>query len=676
MKFLSLLFTLFFISIASFSQAPKRIAYQAVIRNSSNALVVSSTVKVRFTILSGSINGTVVYSEVHTDTTNQNGLVTLQIGGGTVLSGNFAAIQWSTGSYYIKAETDPSGGNNFSIVTSAQLLTVPYAFYADSASNGMPKGTAQGQMLYWDGSKWALLPQGTNGQTLKWCNGSLTWDVCTPIIVTIGIDTANINPTFAYCYFQLTSDGGSYILEKGICYSTISTPTTANDISSGGSGNDNGPFRAQLDNLVPNTTYYARAFATNSAGTSYGSIVSFKTPVPPPDVPLLQTVTVNTITSTTAASGGNITSDGGSAITEKGILWNNTGNPTISINTGKTSNGTGSGNFISSLNSLLPNTKYYVRAYATNNSGTGYGNELNFTTATGIATLTTSINAIGSTNVTAGGDILNDGGGMITIRGVVWSTSPNPTIALVTKTTDGTGSGSFTSAVNGLSVGTTYYIRAYATNSAGTAYGNELSFTTLASGAVAIGSQVWMDKNLDVSTYSNGDPIPQVTDINVFKNLTTGAWIYYQNSADSGAKYGKLYNWYAVNDPRGLAPQGWHVPTITEVLTMANYLGGVDIAGGKMKTTGSSNQSWYNGNFAATNSSKFSALPGGELYFGEFGGPQFDGVGSIGIWWTSTSTDSLYAYWYLLQGNSASLILSGNSEQQKPSGLSVRCVKD
>lgn len=771
MKFLSLLCLLFLISIVSFSQVPKRIAYQAVIRNSSNALVVSSPVKVRFTILSGSITGTVVYSEVHSDTTNQNGLVTLQIGGGTVLSGNFSTIQWSTGSYYIKAETDPTGGNNFTIVTTAQLLTVPYAFYADSASNGMLKGTAQGQMLYWDGSKWVLLSPGQNGQYLKWCNGVPTWDACTPIVETIGFDAPGGDPTIATCNIRIISEGGSYITQGGVCYSLNQNPTISDNILSiGGANNPVGVYVLDIHNLLPNTTYYARAFATNSVGTSYGNQVAYTTPA---DLPSLQTKSIAAITATTATSGGTISNDGGNAITAKGIVWNTTGgasissnlgittdgngtanfnssltgltpnttyyvrayatngvgtnygdelnlttntglatvqtnaissitatsassggtisnggespitakgvvwnkagNPTIASNDGKTTDGTGSANFSSSLASLEPGTKYYVKAYATNSFGTSYGDELNFTTQATVASLSTVVSAAASTTATVGGNITSDGTSPVTARGVVWSTSPNPTIALSTKTTEGTGTGSFSSSITGLTVNTTYYVRAYATNGIGTAYGNELSFTTLAAGAVAIGSQVWMDKNLDVSTYRNGDPIPQVTDINVFKNLTTGAWIYYLNSTDSGARYGKLYNWYAVNDPRGLAPQGWHVATATELANLVQYLGGSDVAGGKMKAI---SPYWYLGNIGATNSSGFSALPGGELYIGEFGGPSWDSAGYGGSWWTSTETSALYAYWYVLGWSGPGITISGNSEMQKPAALSVRCVKD
>ena len=144
---------------------------------------------------------------------------------------------------------------------------------------------------------------------------------------------------------------------------------------------------------------------------------------------------------------------------------------------------------------------------------------------------------------------------------------------------------------------------------------------------VTIGSQVWTSKNLDVATYRNGDVIPQVQDPNAWENLTTGAWCYYDNDASNGTKYGKLYNWYAVNDPRGLAPKGYHIPTDAEWTQLSDYLGGESEAGTKMKST----SGWVeNGN--GTNSSGFSGLPGGYRYYDG----TFDDIGDYGYWWSST----------------------------------------
>jgi hypothetical protein len=197
-------------------------------------------------------------------------------------------------------------------------------------------------------------------------------------------------------------------------------------------------------------------------------------------LPSLSTISISSLTPTAASSGGNITYDGGSAITERGVVWSTTSAPTVSLPT-KTSNGTGIGEYLSNLTTLIPATTYYLRAYATNSKGTGYGNEIIFTTPAQLPILTTtdiSNNTTGN-SVTSGGVISSNGGGLITARGVVWSTSQNPTVSLSTKTNDGTGNGSFSSSVISLLTNTRYFIRAYATNSSGTAYGNEISFTTI-----------------------------------------------------------------------------------------------------------------------------------------------------------------------------------------------------
>ncbi|MEK7719136.1 MAG: hypothetical protein AAB347_05930, partial [Bacteroidota bacterium] len=191
----------------------------------------------------------------------------------------------------------------------------------------------------------------------------------------------------------------------------------------------------------------------------------------------ITTTAASAITSTTATSGGNITADGGSAITARGVCWGTAANPTTSNS--KTTDGTGIGSFTSAITGLSPNTVYYVRAYATNSIGTAYGTQITITTLATTPTLVTnSMTNVTATTATSGGNISLDGGASITSRGVCWSLSSGPTIALTTKTSDGTGTGNFTSNITGLSANTTYYIRAYATNSAGTSYGAELSFKT------------------------------------------------------------------------------------------------------------------------------------------------------------------------------------------------------
>ncbi len=197
------------------------------------------------------------------------------------------------------------------------------------------------------------------------------------------------------------------------------------------------------------------------------------------DIPVLTTTAISSITTTSASTGGNITDDGGADVTARGVCWGTATKPEITGS--KTSDGKGTGSFTSSITGLTPNTKYYVRAYATNSEGTAYGNEQSFTTnaVVGATVTTTAPSAFTSTTAVSGGNITNDGGAPITARGVCWGTAANP-VATGSHTTDGTGTGVFTSNITGLTPGLSYHVRAYATNSFGTTYGSDLTFSALA----------------------------------------------------------------------------------------------------------------------------------------------------------------------------------------------------
>ena len=185
---------------------------------------------------------------------------------------------------------------------------------------------------------------------------------------------------------------------------------------------------------------------------------------------------------------------------------------------------------------------------------------------------------------------------------------------------------------------------------------------------VTICNQVWMNKNLDVSTYRNGDPIPKVTDPTIWAGLTTGAYCYYINdSATYAAVYGKLYNWYAVNDPRGLAPTGWHVPSNAEWQALETCLGGSSVAGGKMKETGTAH--WNSPNTGATNSSGFAGLPGG---YRNLNG-SFNDIGNYGLWWSSTESNTSDAWGLGLDYVNGS---SNRGNFNRRFGFSVRCLRD
>jgi uncharacterized protein (TIGR02145 family) len=185
--------------------------------------------------------------------------------------------------------------------------------------------------------------------------------------------------------------------------------------------------------------------------------------------------------------------------------------------------------------------------------------------------------------------------------------------------------------------------------------------------AVVISTQTWMQTNLNVETYRNGDPIPEVTDPTAWAALTTGAWCYYSNDKDTYGQYGKLYNWYAVDDARGLAPRGWHVPTNTEWTTLITNLGGNGAAGTELKEAGTDH--WTASN-TGTNSSRFTAFGGGNRNFDG----TFNAIKNNGFWWTSTFNTSTTAYAKVMTYNTS--IVSNYNSLNKNNGYSVRCVKD
>jgi len=411
-------------------------------------------------------------------------------------------------------------------------------------------------------------------------------------------------------------------------------------------------------------------------------------------LPTVATSEVTSITNNTASSGGDITSDGGAPVTARGVCWNTTGNPIIADS--KTTDGTGTGTFSSNLTGLIPETHYYVRAYATNSEGTAYGDQISFLPSKLPAVTTSTITNITYNTASSGGDITSIGGGPVTARGVCWNTTGNPTIA-DTYTNNGTGIGTWVSELVELQPATPYYARAYATNIMGTAYGEEKQFTTKPkpeTGSftdtrdgneyqwVKIGSQVWMAENLKATKYNDGTAIPNVTDASVWENFTTGAYCNYDNLESNGETYGKLYNWYAVNTGK-LAPEGWHVPTDEEWTILENYLiaNGYNYDGtkeyNKVAKSLASKTNWKSSKNEGTpgnapeynNSTDFTALPGGYRFqWGAFHLMEVECK-----WWSFTAYDQNNAYKRGLSYSSNYLIFY---PEKKVSGMSVRCVRD
>ena len=267
---------------------------------------------------------------------------------------------------------------------------------------------------------------------------------------------------------------------------------------------------------------------------------------------------------------------------------------------------------------------------------------------------TVDVSNLTQTTVKSGGVITTDGGSTVISRGVCWSTSPTPTIA-DRKTSDGTGIGSFTSTLTGLSADSTYYVRAYATNITGTAYGNTVaSLLTDLDGniyhKVTIGTQTWMVENLRTTRYRTGEGITNNKSDKLWSTSTYGAWCDYNNDEANGLKYGKLYNWNAINDSRNIAPVGWHVATNADWATLVAYLGGEGIAASKLK-----------------DNAGFAALMGGC----RSPGGSFGGIADSGFWWTSTENNSSSIFFWTIVSTDVYQLYKA-----KFYGYSVRCVKD
>ncbi len=285
---------------------------------------------------------------------------------------------------------------------------------------------------------------------------------------------------------------------------------------------------------------------------------------------------------------------------------------------------------------------------------------------------------IGGESVTSGGDVIEDGGAEVTVRGVCWNTIPEPTIA-DNRTEDGTGIGSFTSNVKGLDFGTTYYIRAYATNSEGTSYGNEETFSTAGAGqftdprdgntykVVTIGDQIWMAENLRY--------LPEVHNNSEFKYRTTSGYgVYGYNGSDvtaakaspNYATYGVIYNWHAASSA---SPAGWHMPSDAEWNELINFIkndGHSGVEGMALKAT----TSWACG-LSGTDNYGFAALAGGAR--NQFDGGFYD-MGSFSNWWTSTpGYECCLTYRYLVCSFNVVGISPGGD---KSAGIYLRCIKD
>ncbi len=862
---------LLFANILLLAQAPHKMSYQAVIRDADNELVTNSNVGMQISILQGSADGSAVYVETHLPTTNANGLVSLEIGGGTVVSGDLADVDWADGPYFIKTETDPMGGESYSITATSQLLSVPYALYAETGGTpgppgedgvgidhiednedgtytfvltdgtsyttsdltgpigetgigidtvednedgtftfyftdnssfttpdftgpegpmgpigNIPDGLYPGDFLRWDGQEWVLT------------------DPYVPVVITKA--ASNITENSATCGGNVIQIGSTNVTTRGLVWSTSTLPTLQENEGSATSGSGSGEYSINLTGLIPETKYFIRSYAANAQGLAYGNQVIFTTTASTIFLPSVSTNAVTGITQTTAISGGEVTDDGGDTVTARGVIWNTNSAPTFENNDGMTNDGSGIGSFTSEITGLDPNTTYYLRAYAVNSQGIKYGNQEIFSTLSDPnlpTVITAEISLIGQNSAVSGGEITDPGAGEVLLRGVCYSTSENPTVD-DNFTQDGEGAGSFVSEMTNLLAATTYFVRAFASSTAGgIGYGNQLSFTTLTGppsleitsinsgqpgfrkidaivihdgdqevtergfvwhiagnptlednlgfnteGAglgeftsdltdlipntinyvrayatnsegtgysnqvsfnfwdyhdtvtdidgniyytVLIGEQEWMAENLKTTKYSNGVPIEYPGNNNAaWNDNTSGAYAWYDNDLSWKNIYGALYNWYAVNNENALCPIGWRVPSDNDWTELENYVvnqgyPNSNVTYGTGNTLKSCRQinspfggecdtsehpRWNShGTHHGFDEFGFSALPGGVRWFDG----SFLNLGTYSYWWLSIEHSSSLAWFQRMQHSYGSL---SRHNVDKSYGFSLRCVRN
>ncbi len=565
------------------------------------------------------------------------------------------------------------------------------------------RGTLQWQESV-DGTAWEDISEQTNAQLdmiateETYIRVSVTDGNCDPVfstilhLFTIELPTVltgeitDISTTTAWCGGAVTSEGGDTVYTRGICWSIDTLPTIANDHSPMGSGI--GTFGNLITGLASDTLHYVRAYATNSAGTAYGEQKQFTTAriIYPPTV---TTADITSITHNSAEGGGTITNDGGDPLTSRGVCWSTSNNPTIAD--ALTTDSTGAGTFISILTGLEDSTKYYVRAYAQNSAGLTYGVQKDFKTfqAPSLPTVITSlITCLAVDSVIGGGNVTADGGTQITARGICWNTEGNPTLN-DSITLDSLGTGVFTSIIKGLDEQATYYIRAYATNFIGTAYGSQIRFTTASSewagtftdsrdghiyGYVAIGTQNWMAQNLAYQLSVSNPVDSSYTDQYFYVYDYADTVVSESKETENYYTYGVLYNWQAA---RISCPTGWKLPTDNDWKILEEFLGMNETdadksgwrfsgdVGGKLRST----DLWAPSNYQGLDTDAFTARPGGKR--------EVDGVFKLqtefGYFWTNSANGTPDAWARSMWHTVGAL---NRYSADRSSGFSVRCIQE
>jgi uncharacterized protein (TIGR02145 family) len=554
------------------TQSPDKISYQAVIRDADNHLITNSNVGLRIAIIQGSAGGAEVYAETHQAVTNNNGLISIEIGGGTVVSGSFQSIDWSDGPYFIRTAVDPSGGANYTIEGTSQILSVPYALHArfagsaesanitgdETAFEGWDKDTGDD----FDGDYLNLFNTPDLSDTVRYLKTESdplfeAWDKSTGISITE----------------SQVSDLQSYL-------TTETDPVFGSSAASGITETDIAAWDNKLDSYTETDPWFS------AWDRDYNDLIN------QPDKwdSTWTSIKGKPVFATIATSGSyNDLSDAPSIIDSI--------NNVLDVTT----------QFIRYEEDGDPNNELQGLWEVLNRSNDGGANQIkNIADPTeGQDAVTKAYVDALEAKVTSMEDMLVDAG-LYTVCDID---------------------------------GNKYHV-------------------------VKIGDQYWMKENLKTTRFRDGSEIPLVTDDTEWSNLTTPGYCWYNNDcATYSDPYGALYNWYTV-DACMLCPEGWHVPTNAEWNILTDYLGGWDVAGGKLKEAGT--EHWNSPNEGATNEVGFTALPGGCR---DKDDGSFFKIGNGGHLWCSSNYNLMRFMFYLYDD----VKVGGNSEKY---GYSVRCIRD
>ncbi len=497
----------------------------------------------------------------------------------------------------------------------------------------------------------------------------------------VGSATATLNGTV-----NANNSSTTVIFEYGLNTSYGSTITAT---QSPVTGSSNTAVSVTLSNLSAVTVYHYRVKATNcNPSSTYGTDQTFSTLCTLPTVAVSAATSVG---STSAVLNSAVNANGTGCTTTVTFEYGTTTLYGTSISASPSSvTGTSSTNVSATLSNLNPGTQYYYRVKAVNSGGTTCSPDGNYftTTCPSPSAITNTAGNIENTSATLYGTVNANNCSTIVTFEYGLNTSYGSTVTAAQSPLTGSSSTSISADILGLLSGKTYHYSVKAVNSGGTVYGADATLNTTVKdkdgntyNTVTIGSQTWMKENLKTTKLRDGTSLPNVTDINTWINLTTPAYCWYNNDPGSyKSVYGALYNWYSVNTAL-LCPSGWHVPTDAEWHSLIIYLdpdailGTTEstIAGGKLKEAGLAH--WYEPNGGATNSTDFTALPGGGLVrSGIIPIYSFSGLTLNGFWWVSGEYNATQGYDRLINCMEASIYR--HYGRPKVDGLSVRCIRD